>query len=67
VIEFALVSTKADLNIAKALSISELCKGHAKKLFEASEVFYFSIALISFDAASKGVKREMGHELSKNR
>ena len=65
-IKFALMSSETNLNIAKALSISELCKGHAIILFEASEVFYFSIALIFFDTASKGVQGQVSHELSKN-
>jgi hypothetical protein len=55
---------QAALNIPKALPVSQLRKGHAKKLIEAFERTNAEISLIPLDTATELPLRQKVHDLS---
>ena len=65
-IKFLFLGTQADFDIAQTFAIGDLSKRHAEVLIEAGELFYFVIALISGNAAAKGVQWHEVHDLREN-
>jgi hypothetical protein len=63
VIELALLGPQADLDVAQALAIGELGKGHAAVLVDAGELLDFVMAPISLHATAQRVRGQMIHEL----
>ena len=53
-------------DIAQRLSISQLRKGHGKKLIEASKVFDLVMTPVFRNASREGVKGQVVHDLSEN-
>jgi len=66
VIEIAGHGTQARFDVAQAVAISELCKGHAKKLIEAGKLAQSSMAPIALDALVEFVLGQEVEELRKN-
>jgi len=66
VIEFPVLISEADLDIAQALSRGYLGKIHAQKLIEARECFYVEIAFVFGYATAKGWQWYEVHDLLEN-
>lgn len=58
--------TKIDCDIAKRLSISQLCKRHCEELIQAGEVFDLVIGAMRGDVAPESCQWWLHHDLRKN-
>lgn len=56
VIELALLGPQAHFDVAQALAIGELGKGHAAILLDAGEALDLVVTLVSLDAAAQGMR-----------
>ena len=62
-IEFVALGTQAGFDIAQALAIGELRKGHTAILVLATEAFDVMIALVALNTATQGRVGKMLHDL----
>jgi hypothetical protein len=60
------MGTQARFDIAQALAIGELSKGHDHVLIETTEPFGVALALVARDASAKGMQRQVIHQLREN-
>ena len=65
-IELGTLCTQAYFDVPKALSIGQLCEGHAQELIQAGEGLHFELAPIADDATAEGRQRKMLHQLRKH-
>ena len=66
-LQLTLMGSEAGFDITKALSVSKLSKRHDEILVEATEPLYIAFALIPGDASTKGVHRQVIHDLRNNK
>jgi hypothetical protein len=66
VIELGFVRAQAHLDVAQALAPGELSEGHAQKLIETREALGVAVAIVPGHRATKGVQRQVLHELREN-
>ena len=65
-IELGGLRSQARLNIAQALPVRQLRKGHAQVLIQTREALDLVLAGVVRDTATKRAEREMAHQLRKN-
>ena len=66
VIELGTLRSQTDFDVAKAVAIGQLGKGHGQKLVPARQSSHTAIAVVSLNAAAKFVVRDELHDLGKN-
>src|SRR3990167_7412227 len=66
VIEMLALRPQIDLDVAQGFASCELGKGQAQELIQTSEVFDFVLGAANLDHASKGLQRQVSHNLRKN-
>jgi len=67
VVELARLSGQTDLDIAQALAVGKLRKGHDAKLLGATEASYPVIAAVAIHDAMEGLPRQEVHDLREQR
>lgn len=65
-VELLVVRRQADFDVAKALPIGELSKGHREKLVPTRKLPNASISIVALDTATKLVVGKKRDNLSKN-
>ena len=63
VVELGLLGTQAGFDVAQALSISQLSKGHAEVLIETRETLYLVASAVARYATAKCGQRQMPGDL----
>ena len=53
-IEFLVLGSEANFDVAQTFPVGNLGKSHAQKLIEARECFYFEVALVFGYTTAKG-------------
>jgi len=66
VVELGMLGAQAGFDVAQALAIGELRKGHAQILVETAEALELVLAAIARDAASQAVQRQVADDLREN-
>ena len=66
VIELHLLRSKTSLDVAQALPIGELSKGHRKKLIETGKTLNLVMPLVAIDATTKLLHGQVIHHLGEN-
>jgi len=67
VIELGRLRREADLDVAQALAVGQLRKGHDAKLFGAGQRLHVAIAVAPIDDAMEGLPRQEVHQLREQR
>ena len=67
VVELGRLRRKADFDVAQALAVRQLRKGHHAELIGACHGLYVAIAIVAIDDAMEGLPGEEVHQLSEQR
>ena len=65
-VELAMLGAQADLNVAQALAIAQLRKGHAQVLIETGIALHLVMAAIAMDTAPEGMNGKQLDHLCEN-
>jgi hypothetical protein len=66
VVQLVALGTQTGLDVSETLPIGELGERHRQVLVEATEPPHFVVASVASDAAVKGVKEKVIHDLAED-